>query len=336
MEERIPQYPPMIAPIEGGIARPRWSVMIPAYNCINYLPFALRSVLEQDLGEDKMQIEVVDDCSTDGDVKSLVEEIGKGRIRYFRQQINKGSLRNFETCINRAQGELVHMLHGDDLVKPEFYQEIGGLFEAYDNIGAAFTKYTYVDEKGVETVPGRDELPKQPGIVHNWLYKIAERQRVQPPAMVVKRCVYEHLGGFYAVHYGEDWEMWIRIAAHYKVAYSPKCLALYRSGQGHNANITGISLTTGQNIKDILKVISITQKYLPEERRLELKRIAKRNFAIHYAKAANRIYINSKKAAFIQAWGAIKMHLNIRTAYFLLRLYFIHLFPFIRLKVLKD
>jgi len=31
--------------------------------------------------------------------------------------------------------------------------------------------------------------------------------------MVVKREVYEKLGGFYGVEYGEDWEMWVRIAA---------------------------------------------------------------------------------------------------------------------------
>ena len=119
--------------------------------------------------------------------------------------------------------------------------------------------------------------------------KLQKGKELQPPAIVVKRSVYEHLGGFYAVHYGEDWEMWIRIAAHYPVAYSPKCLALYRSGQALCKHYRQ-SIMSGQNIKDIYKVINITQKYLPQENRKQYRQTAKKNFAIHYAKAANRIY----------------------------------------------
>jgi len=76
--------------------------MIPAYNCTGFLTEALEAVLAQALPPEQMQIEVVDDCSTDADVEALVQAIGKGRIGYFRQPENKGSLRNFETCINRA------------------------------------------------------------------------------------------------------------------------------------------------------------------------------------------------------------------------------------------
>lgn len=42
------------------------SVIIPTYNCRQYLPIALKSVLEQDIGYDNLEIIVVDDGSTDG------------------------------------------------------------------------------------------------------------------------------------------------------------------------------------------------------------------------------------------------------------------------------
>src|SRR5687767_11951325 len=121
MNYRIPDTPPIILPVSNNIIRPQWSVMIPAYNCIKYLRETLESVLAQDPGPDKMQIEVVDDCSTDGDVQSLVNAVGRGRVCYYKQEINKGSLRNFETCLNRANGIWVHLLHGDDKVKFGFY-----------------------------------------------------------------------------------------------------------------------------------------------------------------------------------------------------------------------
>src|SRR5260370_41738394 len=101
MSERIPRQPPLIKPVPEHIKRPRWSVMIPAYNCSEYLRGNIQSVLQQDPGPEIMQIEVVDDASTDADVESLVRDIGQGRVGYYRQPENVGSLRNFETSLNR-------------------------------------------------------------------------------------------------------------------------------------------------------------------------------------------------------------------------------------------
>lgn len=78
--ERIPGSPPAIASLTVQTDRPRWSVMIPVYNCAGYLAETLEAVLVQALPPHDMQIEVIDDCSTDADVEALVQEIGKGRI----------------------------------------------------------------------------------------------------------------------------------------------------------------------------------------------------------------------------------------------------------------
>ncbi|MDF2188463.1 glycosyltransferase [Paraflavitalea sp. CAU 1676] len=323
MSDRIPLSPPVIEPLQAAASRPLWSVMIPAYNCITYLRQTMESVLRQDPGREKMQIEVVDDGSTDGDVEALVQEVGKGRIGFFRQEKNRGSLRNFETCLNRSKGYLVHLLHGDDLVLDGFYTEMEKMFHQFPQIGAGFTRYRYIDHAGTMTLPG-PVLLEQPGIIKDFLSQIAQKQMVQAVAMVVKREVYEQLGSFFAVHYGEDWEMWIRIAAHYEVAYSPACLAVYRGGQGHAASITSSFLSTGQNIRDITKVIDIVQSYLPREKRRVLKKLARMNFSRHYAKASHNIYHYNPKAAFVQANGALKMNQNIKTVYWVVKLYLLH------------
>jgi len=245
--ERIPTRPPVILPVTSEAKRYKWSVMIPAYNCIAYLRHTITGVLAQDPGPDVMQIEVVDDYSTDGDVQAMVYELAKGRVTYYRQKHNVGSLRNFETCINRAQGEWVHILHGDDIVEPGFYEEIQALFTQFPEVGAAFTNSSFIDEKG-EFLIGKKPLTEQPALLENFAVENAKYQHLDPPCMVVKRKVYEQLGGFFAVHYGEDWEMWTRIAAHFPVAYSPKCLAGYRTLQ--RDNITSKSFISGQNIAD--------------------------------------------------------------------------------------
>jgi glycosyltransferase involved in cell wall biosynthesis len=320
MLERIPSSPPEIAPIPADEKdRPLFSVMIPVYNCSQYLLKCIRSVLLQDPGPQKMQIEVVDDCSTDADIGALVQEIGKGRVGYFRKEQNMGSIRNFETCINRARGHLVHILHGDDHVKDGFYKEIERLYKAFPGIGAAFTDYYYIDAGG-KPMYADEKLLKKPGILEDWLYYIAAKQRIQPPAMVVRRTTYEQLGGFYAVKYGEDWEMWARIASRFDVAHSPKQLACYRV---HNNNITGSSLATGQNIKDIHKVMSIIQNYLPHDKKKEVLVKAKKNFAEYSAWMAHALYhyYREDRGAIKQVNGALGMYTNATTLKLAIKLY---------------
>src|SRR3954471_11970392 len=207
MIDRIPGRPPIIESVPIETNRPLWSVMIPSFNCINFIKSTLQSVLSQDPGAENMQIEVIDDFSVDGDIEALVKEVGKGRVGFFRQPENKGSLRNFESCLQRSNGHFVHLLHGDDQVKNGFYKEIEGLFKSFPEAGAAFTGTIHIDENGVEG-HHMATVMDQPGIVEGWLSIIAQGQRLQAPAIVVKRDVYERLGGYFAVHYGEDWEMY--------------------------------------------------------------------------------------------------------------------------------
>lgn len=323
---RIPQSPPVIPAVEGteGPERPLWSVMIPAYNCAAYLPQALESVLGQDAGRGRMQIAVMDDCSTDADIERLVHAAGGGRVEYFRQPENVGSLRNFETCLRRSRGRLVHLLHGDDRVLPGFYEKMGMLFERYPSIGAGFCRFRTLDEAGGTTLESAPEMT-EPGILDNWLERLACRQRIQTPAMVVRRCVYEKLGGFYGLHYGEDWEMWLRIAAHYDTGFYPEILAEYRK---HPGSISGRYILSGQNIRDLEKVILGAQSYFRGRQRAHVRREAEKFFA-HYAVNTARMlwgrygHGQGAQAQLREAlrlhrdgkliWQALKLYLKIKT-----------------------
>lgn len=250
-----------IAPVPKGTARPLWSVMIPTYNCAEYLKTTLASVLAQDPGPEVMQIEVVDDCSDKDDPRRVVEELGKSRVQFFRQARNQGYIKNFETCLQRSRGELVHLLHGDDFVRQGFYRKLQAAFEAHPEIGAAFCFHAYVDEYGafIGDAPRESE---QSGILENWLQRIAVEQRIQTPAIAVRRRVYEELGGFdrrFSCS-GEDWEMWVRIAEQYPVWYEAEQLAAYRM---HFRSLSGNSVRTGADIRDLRMGIGIMNSYLP-------------------------------------------------------------------------
>lgn len=249
-----------ILPVSEGTPRPHWSVMVPTYNCAHYLHETLACVLAQDLGPEVMQIEVIDDHSTKDDPEAVVRELGHGRVGFYRQPENVGHVRNFETCLRRSQGKLIHLLHGDDCVRDGFYYKMQSAFSTAPEIGAAFCRHIYMDDNGHWTMIS-ELLQGESGILEKWLERIITRQYIQTPSIVVRREVYEKLGGFDRrfEYYYEDWEMWVRIATTYPVWYEVEPLAIYRQASISN---TGFTIRTGKNIEEIRKGNQIVQSYL--------------------------------------------------------------------------
>jgi hypothetical protein len=260
--------------------------MIPAHDCAPYLRETLGSVLAQDPGPELMQIEVVDDASSDGP-EAVVEELGGGRVSFFRQPRNVGHVANFNTCLERSRGRLIHLLHGDDCVRDGFYAAMGRLLEVEPAAGAAFCRYIAIDEHGDWSSIAALEQ-RSAGLIPDWLEKIALGQRLQTPCMVVRRDVYEQLGGFdpRPRGLGEDWEMWVRIAAHYPVAYEPAPLALYRV---HSPSLSGRMLRTGENVRDLRRVIEINREHFPPAEADEMARRALRETAVTCLRRARRL-----------------------------------------------
>lgn len=241
--------------------RPIWSVMIPTYNCTYYLKETLESVLNQYQGAERMEIWVVDDHSTYDSPLDVINSLGNGVIKFFRQEQNVGQLKNFATCLNLAKGKIIHLLHGDDFVHPGFYEKLEKPLLQDDSIGAAFCRHEFVDENS-KILFRSEQLASQEGVLLEFLSTIASKQVIQTPSIIVKREIYEKIGGFNLTLKGcEDWEMWIRIASHgYKFHYEPQILASYRLRQTSNS---GTSYAKGRFIDDVLESMKIYLDYLP-------------------------------------------------------------------------
>jgi hypothetical protein len=232
-----------------------------------------------------MQIEVVDDQSTRDDPERVVAAVGRGRVGFHRQPVNVGHVTNFNACLRRSHGLLVHVLHGDDVVLPGFYRTLGEAFEAAD-IGAAFCRYVAADADGHWQSLGPLVRPES-GILDGWLERLASGQLLQASSMVVRRDVYERLGGFDAriATYAEDWEMWVRIAAHCSVWFETRPLAVYRV---HGGSLSGDPARLRQNMRDLRTAMRIVGTYLPAGRRATIERTARRSTALALVRRARR------------------------------------------------
>jgi glycosyltransferase involved in cell wall biosynthesis len=236
--------------------------MIPTYNASDMLEKALRSVLDQDPGAERMQIAVVDDCSPDGEAERIVERVAPGRVEFHRNPENVGLARNWNGCIAHARGHWLHLLHQDDVVFPGFYDRMGLASRERPDVGAAFCRHIYIDVDGVWEQLSEIEQ-RRAGVLDGWLAKISRQQRIQCASIVVRRDVYERLGGYRVdLSLALDWEMWVRIATHYAVWYEPEMLACWRV---HHKNESSRLRREGADVADILRAIEIIRRYLPAE-----------------------------------------------------------------------
>ena len=303
-------YRTTISPVPKMEVRPLWSVMIPTYNCADYLRKTLAAVLAQDPGQELMQIEVVDDCSTNDNPAAVVAELGKNRVQFFRQSKNLGVPKNFDTCLERSRGHLVHILHGDDLVLEGFYSKMQNAFEQQPNLGAAFCRHIFIDEEGGQQNLADLEQDKS-GILNNWLERLASEQRIMTPSIVVRREAYEKLGGFdQRLICSEDWEMWVRIAANYPIWYEVEPLAAYRM---HNNSNTGRHIRTGEDMRYTRKAISIFKTYLPLTIAERVSKQARETYALSALDMAHSLLAKQDiKAALVQMKEALQFSFSAR------------------------
>jgi hypothetical protein len=293
---------PPISPVAKGIARPRWSVMIPTYECARTLPSTIESVLVQAPAPDVMEIVVVDDASRE-DIAGVVARYG-GRVGFHRQSRNLGVPENLTACIRLSRGEIVHILHGDDRVKPGFYDAMSQAMEAAD-VGAAFCRQIFVDSTGVETAMSPLD-PARRGVIPDALRFLAAEQRVMTPSICVRRSVYELLGGFHPeLRCSEDWEMWVRIASCFAVWYETEPLAVYRVQKISN---TSRNQRTGADLDFTAHAIEIMSGYLPAAERDSAARRTRALYARSALEVAEKAAQQGDLETAIAQWrGALRL-----------------------------
>lgn len=87
------------------------SVIIPAYNCANYISKAIDSALSQNVS---LEVIVINDCSTDQLDDVIKNYVKNKKVKYVKNQQNLGAAATRNKGVNMAEGEYVAFLDGDD------------------------------------------------------------------------------------------------------------------------------------------------------------------------------------------------------------------------------
>jgi glycosyltransferase involved in cell wall biosynthesis len=222
------------------------SVIIPTYNHGLFIEEAIQSVFLQTYQH--LEIIVIDDGSTDN-TREILGKFGK-EINYIFQD-NKGpsSARNHGLSV--AKGKFIAFLDSDDVWMPEKLELQFNAIQEENSIGLVGCGGYDIDFSGrIEKV----WIPKNYPSHIEFVQELSIRNTFagsSSGAFAKKEC-FDRAGFFNErLRFGEDWDMWLRIAKCYKVRFVEKPLLKVRK---HNfSKLYKNEKTMKSNIAEIIE-----------------------------------------------------------------------------------
>ena len=255
----------------AGMARPRISVCIPAYNHERYIRGCINSVLGQSFTD--FEIVITDDCSTDGTV-DVVKSFSDPRIRLFQLARNQGPSVAANNNFREARGDFLCPLASDDLFRPEKLERQLAFLESNPQIGVAFSYMRYVDERGAE-------IPNHFG--YQWV-EVENRSRelwlrnffyqgnsLSAPTAMIRRSVLDKIGPVDPrLLQTQDLDLWIRVCLQFDVHVIPERLIDYRVRDDQQNASSNTPFKQAQVVWELTKVF---ERYAAIEDRAFFDRI---------------------------------------------------------------
>lgn len=203
---------------------PFFSVIIPTYNRCSLLIEAINSVLNQSFLD--FELLIIDDGSTD-ETKDAIEKkfFQKTSIHYFYQnRKGVGTARNYG--IRESKGKWIAFLDSDDLWLPHHLESHYNLIQSFqDRVNWIHSRSNFIGLTG-EAIESSSRLLE--GDV--FLSLVREGNGLNMNTITLRS---EILKKYYFnenpdLKVSEDWELWVRIAATYKLHYCPEITCLTR------------------------------------------------------------------------------------------------------------
>lgn len=197
---------------------PAISIITPSYNQAGFIEATIQSVLAQNYPHTEHL--VIDGNSTDGTLFILQKY---KRILRWRSEPDRGQAHAINKGFRQSAGELVAWLNSDDIYLPGALHQVAQVFAQNPAVDVLYGDYYFIDEYG-RTVMRRREIPFDYNIL---LYGL---DYISQPTVFFRRRLLAEFGDLdETLHYGLDWEYWLRLAAGgARFAHLPRYLAATR------------------------------------------------------------------------------------------------------------
>lgn len=200
---------------------PLISVIIPVYNGEKTIRETILSVLAQSFSD--FEVIVINDGSQDQTL-AVVSSIQDSRLKAFSYP-NTGLAASRNRGIFHAKGEYISFIDADDLWTQDKLEAQLNALLFNSQAAVAYSWTDWIDESGQFLRPGGYITAN--GNVYE---KLLVRDFVESGSnLLIRKHALAKVGGFdISLPAVEDWDMWLRLAAHYNFVAVPSPQILYR------------------------------------------------------------------------------------------------------------
>lgn len=212
---------------------PWLTVIIPVHNGELYLEAALQSLCAQNDPEIECLVVDSSESKTCSDIVQRYAQIQD--IRMYRRPEIKPWTEKTNFAVSNARGEMICMLHQDDLWRPGRAMALRRNVQARPEGVMHLNPSVIVDQNGRTVGIWRGALPVQPEAIPVKL--LLERLLVQNfiaiPAPAIRREAFLSVGGMDVnLWYTADWDLYLKLALAGPVYYQPEALTCFRIHAG--------------------------------------------------------------------------------------------------------
>lgn len=209
----------------------KFSIIVALYNKAQYIEETIASALAQSFTD--FEIIVVDDGSKD-DGADRVAAVADPRVRLIRQP-NGGVSVARNHGIEHARGEWIAFLDADDMWRPNYLEVQAGNIDRHPAAGMVATGFHHTED------------------VAGWLARLADRTPLSPPELIddlptrwsrsptfftsslaVNASLLKSADPWFPPGeiWGEDLDVWFRLAETTRIVFQPEALVGYRAASG--------------------------------------------------------------------------------------------------------
>lgn len=199
---------------------PLVSVLMTTYNREKYVAEAIESVLASTYKN--FELIIVDDQSTDKTMDIINSYAEKNRrVTVYVNEKNLGDYPNRNKAAYYAKGKYLKYVDADDLIYPFGLEQLVYYMEQFPEAGYGLCTLAQNKSKVFPFELNPHEAYRYhyfgPGLFHR-----------APLSSIIRREVFEEVGGFSPIRMAGDYDMWHKLSAKYPVVLMPQGIIWYR------------------------------------------------------------------------------------------------------------
>lgn len=194
------------------------TVLMPVYNCANYVSEAIESIVNQSFSD--FEFLIIDDASTDETV-STIKSFEDHRIKLIVKPFNTGYTNSLNYGLSIAKGKYIARMDGDDISLSERFAKQVAFMDLHKNVVACGTRYKILNSEIVKNLPINNEDIK---------VQLLQKTCFGHPTVMIRKSILDANSLQYDVSKepAEDYDLWVRLVKYGELYNLPDILLKYR------------------------------------------------------------------------------------------------------------